>query len=68
MKKSISGVREFLTKYCQDRERAGFVIIEDPLSIFYDALCVGLNSMEVFSENPDENPSDFHQPPDSNQG
>ncbi|MBA0853733.1 hypothetical protein Goshw_021379 [Gossypium schwendimanii] len=40
-KKSIEDVKQFLTQYCIDRSQAGFTMIKDPLSVFYQTLCVG---------------------------
>ncbi|KZV50165.1 hypothetical protein F511_21926 [Dorcoceras hygrometricum] len=40
--KSISCVKQFLIKYCHDRRQEGYIILQDPLSSFYEALCVGL--------------------------
>ncbi|PSR93612.1 hypothetical protein CEY00_Acc28226 [Actinidia chinensis var. chinensis] len=42
-KKSIEAVKEFLVQYCEERTQAGFTMLQDPLLIFYEALCVGLN-------------------------
>ncbi|KAK2638635.1 hypothetical protein Ddye_026430 [Dipteronia dyeriana] len=46
-KKSIEDVQNFLVQYCEERKQAGFFLVPpDPCSIFYDALCVGLDSDE----------------------
>ncbi|KAA8531166.1 hypothetical protein F0562_005920 [Nyssa sinensis] len=42
-KKSIESVKEFLVQYCEKRKQAGYFMLQDPLLIFYEALCVGLN-------------------------
>ncbi|KAK6119684.1 hypothetical protein DH2020_046573 [Rehmannia glutinosa] len=39
---SISSVKQFLVQYCNDRKREGYVMLQDPLSNFYNALCIGL--------------------------
>ncbi|KAH1106399.1 hypothetical protein J1N35_010167 [Gossypium stocksii] len=39
-KKNIEDVKQFLTQYCIDRSQAEFTMIKDPLSIFYQTLCV----------------------------
>ncbi|XVF10845.1 hypothetical protein REPUB_Repub07fG0218200 [Reevesia pubescens] len=46
-KMSIEDVKQFLTQYCFDRSQAGYAMIKDPLSIFYETLCVGF----VWDEN-----------------
>ncbi|XP_051137294.1 uncharacterized protein LOC127255673 isoform X1 [Andrographis paniculata] len=40
---SISSIKEFLIRYCDDRKREGYFMLQDPLSSFYDALCVGID-------------------------
>lgn len=42
-KKSIEDVKNFLVQYCDERKQAGFFMLPDPLSFFYEALCVGLD-------------------------
>ncbi|KAI7987653.1 Protein NLP7 [Camellia lanceoleosa] len=42
-KKSIECVREFLIQYCEERKQGGYTMLQDPLLVFYEALCVGLN-------------------------
>ncbi|WCJ19434.1 RWP-RK domain-containing protein [Euphorbia peplus] len=41
-KKSIDNVKEYLQEYCNDRRMAGLIMVQDPLSMFYEALCVGI--------------------------
>ncbi|KAL3844273.1 hypothetical protein ACJIZ3_001676 [Penstemon smallii] len=41
---SLSSVKQFLIKYCSDRKREGYIMLQDPLSYFYDTLCIGLDS------------------------
>lgn len=41
--KSISCVKQFLIKYCDDRRREGYIVLQDPLSSFYEALCIGID-------------------------
>ncbi|KAK9273151.1 hypothetical protein L1049_017958 [Liquidambar formosana] len=55
-KKSIENVKEFLMRYCDERKQAGYIMLQDPLSIFYEALCVGLE----WDENL--NTDDFFEP------
>lgn len=40
---SISSVKQFLVQYCDDRKREGYIMLQDPLSNFYEALCIGLD-------------------------
>ncbi|KAM7507459.1 hypothetical protein LguiA_017912 [Lonicera macranthoides] len=43
-KESISSVKQFLVQYCEERKQNGYIImIQDPLLVFYEALCVGLD-------------------------
>ncbi|XVF52612.1 hypothetical protein PTKIN_Ptkin05aG0032100 [Pterospermum kingtungense] len=60
-KKNIEEVKQFLTQYCIHQNQAGNIMIKDPLSIFYEALCVGI----VWDENMCNN-GDFIQPSSSN--
>ncbi|KAH6804720.1 hypothetical protein C2S51_032967 [Perilla frutescens var. frutescens] len=41
-KESISNVKQFLVQYCNDRKSEGYIMLQDPLSNFYNALCTGL--------------------------
>ncbi|KAK3213226.1 hypothetical protein Dsin_017932 [Dipteronia sinensis] len=54
--KNLEDVKNFLVQYCEERNQTGFYLLRDPLSIFYEALCVGLN----FNENVITN--DYTQP------
>lgn len=43
-KESISSVKQFLVRYCEERKQNGYVVMtQDPLLVFYEALCVGLD-------------------------
>ncbi|KAL3655752.1 hypothetical protein CASFOL_000148 [Castilleja foliolosa] len=44
---SISNVKQFLIQYCDDRKREGYVMLQDPLSNFYNALCIGLDGDHI---------------------
>ncbi|CAA0838037.1 Unknown protein [Striga hermonthica] len=50
---SISSVKQFLVQYCEDRKREGYVMLQDPLSNFYNALCIGLIDGNGSSPHPD---------------
>ncbi|GLT75965.1 hypothetical protein SLA2020_476540 [Shorea laevis] len=62
-KKSMEEVKQFLVQYCLDRMQAGFFLISDPLSTFYEALCVGF----VWAENL-QHPDEFIPSSSSNSG
>eukprot|EP00257_Ricinus_communis_P015092 XP_015572934.1 protein NLP3 [Ricinus communis] len=57
-KKSIENVKQILQQYCDDKTKAGFVLVQDPLSIFYEALSVGieweenLDNDDIFDPSP----------------
>ncbi|GMI76385.1 hypothetical protein like AT5G16100 [Hibiscus trionum] len=61
-KKSIEDVKQFLIQYCIDRSQAGYMMIKDPLSVFYETLCVGFGWDENLFDG------DFDQPLSSNSG
>ncbi|CAA0841916.1 Unknown protein [Striga hermonthica] len=39
---SLSSVKQFLIQYCADRKREGYVMLQDPLSNFYNAMRTGI--------------------------
>ncbi|EYU20313.1 hypothetical protein MIMGU_mgv11b015009mg, partial [Erythranthe guttata] len=41
---SMLSVKQFLVQYCDDRKREGYIMLHDPLSNFYNALCIGFYS------------------------
>ncbi|XP_073053934.1 uncharacterized protein [Primulina eburnea] len=49
--KSISCVKQFLIKYCDDRRQEGYIVLQDPLSGFYEALSIGIDGYG--SQDPD---------------
>ncbi|KAJ6994608.1 hypothetical protein D5086_013640 [Populus alba] len=59
-KKSLENVKEFLQKYCDDRRQAGFIMVQDPHSFFYEALCVGYDWTDDLQFDV------FHDPSPSN--
>ncbi|KAM7256961.1 hypothetical protein ACFE04_012702 [Oxalis oulophora] len=69
--KSIENVKEILIQYCQERKQAGFLMMPDDLSTFYDTLyAVGLHSddwtidndlLEPFVNNLEETDQINHQ-------
>ncbi|KAK4787816.1 hypothetical protein SAY86_011649 [Trapa natans] len=38
----IGDVKEFLLRYCEEKILAGYKLVPDPLSTYYEAVCVGL--------------------------
>ncbi|KAJ6382639.1 hypothetical protein OIU77_031137 [Salix suchowensis] len=61
-KKSLENVKDFLQKYCDERRQAGFIMVQDPHTFFYEALCVGYEWMEDLQYD------DFYDPSPSNSG
>ncbi|XP_065853699.1 uncharacterized protein [Euphorbia lathyris] len=53
-KKSIDNVKEYLQQYVDDQKRAGLVLVQDPLSIFYKTLCVGMQREEAENVSNEE--------------
>ncbi|XP_062076027.1 uncharacterized protein LOC133780171 [Humulus lupulus] len=59
-RQSTEEVKQFLVKYCSQRKIEGYVMLNDPLSPFYEALCVGLewddfsfdNDFDFFPTSP----------------
>ncbi|XP_026388991.1 uncharacterized protein LOC113283818 isoform X2 [Papaver somniferum] len=49
---SMESVKQFIVQYCQSRTQEGYVLLPDPLSVYYDALCYGLNCFN--NVDPDE--------------
>ncbi|KAI3872564.1 hypothetical protein MKX03_015535 [Papaver bracteatum] len=58
---SMESVKKFIVRYCQNCIREGYVLLPDPLSVYYDALCYGLNWFNnVDPEEPDPPPDARH--------
>ncbi|XP_022774743.1 uncharacterized protein LOC111316836 [Durio zibethinus] len=49
-KKYNEEVKQFLTQFFIKRKQKGYMVIKDPRSTFYKALCVGLDGDENLSE------------------
>ncbi|XP_051137295.1 uncharacterized protein LOC127255673 isoform X2 [Andrographis paniculata] len=56
---SISSIKEFLIRYCDDRKREGYFMLQDPLSSFYDALCVGIDDSSGKNHSREEIPDQY---------
>ncbi|XP_073042548.1 uncharacterized protein [Primulina eburnea] len=71
---SISNVKHFLVQYCEDRKKEGYILLLDPLSNFYDALCIGLDgiggqNVDIVRGNAHPNQEDgLDQPVDEGNG
>ncbi|KAI7728256.1 hypothetical protein M8C21_019039 [Ambrosia artemisiifolia] len=42
-KESIRRVKQFLVEYCMKQKENAYIMLHDPLSSFYEAICVGLD-------------------------
>ncbi|TKY74871.1 NLP6 protein [Spatholobus suberectus] len=47
-------IKSFLERYCEQQNELGYVIVEDPLSAYYEALCAGLDWAEDLSDEDDD--------------
>ncbi|KAL2478540.1 uncharacterized protein Fot_47554 [Forsythia ovata] len=56
--KSIQSVKQFLVQYYEDCKREGYVVLQDPLLTFYEALCVGVNDTQNFNDFIQLSPED----------
>ena len=52
-RRSIEDVKNFLVQYCRMQTSAGYLILQDPLSAYYEALCIGLEWAEEFNDDTD---------------
>ncbi|KAI3934493.1 hypothetical protein MKW98_005438 [Papaver atlanticum] len=62
---SLESVKQFIVHYCQNRAREGYVLVQDPLWVYYDALCYGLNwfnNVEPDEPNPPPDNTEAHHP------
>lgn len=44
--RSIEEIKNFLTKYWMEQNAAGYFVVQDPFSAYYEALCVGMDWTE----------------------
>lgn len=51
-------MKQFLMQYCLERKLEGYIMQQDPLTFFYEALCVGVDWDVIL--NPTD---DFNFPP-----
>ncbi|XP_021978773.1 uncharacterized protein LOC110874368 isoform X2 [Helianthus annuus] len=62
-KESLRRVKQFLVEYCMERKTNAYIMLQDPLSSFYEAICVGLDwedSPVVTDDIVRENSGDHH--------
>ncbi|KAL5053378.1 hypothetical protein RYX36_034060 [Vicia faba] len=62
-RRNLDEIKKFLAQYCMDRILAGYFILQDPLSSYYETLCTGLDWVEDFNidgilDNNNQNNSD----------
>ncbi|XP_071726936.1 uncharacterized protein [Rutidosis leptorrhynchoides] len=61
-KESIIRVKSFLEEYCKERKTNGYITLQDPLSNYYEAVCVGLDWMDsLVTDDLIPNDSGGHQ-------
>ncbi|MED6206883.1 hypothetical protein PIB30_030765 [Stylosanthes scabra] len=53
-RRSIDDVKNFLIEYCRVQCAAGYFMLQDPLSAYYEALCTGLEWVEELSDDTDD--------------
>ncbi|KAI3832674.1 hypothetical protein MKW98_002220 [Papaver atlanticum] len=57
---SMESVKQIIVQYCQNRTQEGYVLLQDPLSVYYDAICYGLNwfnnARHIRAEEENQNP------------
>ncbi|KAI3725195.1 hypothetical protein L1987_64973 [Smallanthus sonchifolius] len=49
-KENVRRVKQFLVEYCKERKLNAYIMLHDPLSSFYEAVCVGLD----WDDSPDD--------------
>ncbi|GER57816.1 plant regulator RWP-RK family protein [Striga asiatica] len=63
---STQMVKKFMVQYFEACKREGYNIVQDPLSPFYEALCVGLNesdNLDDFLQSSPDNEGDYQNCP-----
>jgi len=51
---STAEIKSYLVEYCAQKNKLGYIALQDPLSTYYEALCTGLETVGVFIDE-DEN-------------
>lgn len=49
-RRSIEEIKNFLMQYCMEQNAAGYFVVQDPLSAYYEALCIGLDWTEDIND------------------
>ncbi|CAL0333609.1 unnamed protein product [Lupinus luteus] len=62
--KNIQEIKNFLVQYCLGQNTSGYVMVQDPLSPYYEALCIGLDWAEDLNDYIDMNPNGSGGPSD----
>ncbi|OIW06143.1 hypothetical protein TanjilG_01770 [Lupinus angustifolius] len=62
--KNIQEIKNFLVQYCLGQNTSGYVMVQDPLSSYYEALCIGLDWAEDLNDYIDMNPNGSGGPSD----
>ncbi|KAI4380284.1 hypothetical protein MLD38_006491 [Melastoma candidum] len=67
-KRSLGEVKEFLQQYMDERRLGRYIMLEDPLTPYYEAICVvlmedPLNSEDFFDEATDSDGDEVNQVP-----
>lgn len=47
-------MKQFLLQYCEERSLAGYKLIPDPLSMYYEAVCIGLVWDDIMFDGADD--------------
>lgn len=45
---STAEIKSYLVEYCAQKNKLGYIALEDPLSSYYEALCTGLETAGLF--------------------
>ena len=48
-RRSLDEIKKFLAQYCVEHTLAGYFILQDPMSAYYETLCTGLDWIEDFN-------------------
>ncbi|KAK7351298.1 hypothetical protein VNO77_10634 [Canavalia gladiata] len=59
--RSLEEVKTILLRYCAQQNSAGYIMVQDPLSSYYEALCTGMEWIEDLSDESDDLTNDMEQ-------
>ena len=54
-KKSVDEIKSTLMQYCMEQNQAGYVLVADPLSSYYETLSIGLDWTDDFNDDLPDN-------------